>query len=62
MAGAERVLKAWSGYWIRAFVDCELIIDPNTTYNGLTSTGISAGIARESIMIEKLDAPPALPE
>ncbi|MDH7602235.1 MAG: hypothetical protein QHI38_08825, partial [Armatimonadota bacterium] len=33
-AGAETVLKAWSGYWIRAFVDCELIINPNTSYNG----------------------------
>ena len=34
--GAEGVSKAWNGYWIRTFVDCELIIDPNTTYNGET--------------------------
>ena len=32
--GAEKTIKAWSGYWVRALVDCELIIDPNTTYNG----------------------------
>lgn len=33
-AGAERVLKAWSGYWIRALINCTLEIDPNTNYNG----------------------------
>lgn len=33
-AAAESVIKAWSGYWIRAFVDCELVINPNTSYNG----------------------------
>ncbi|MGQ9580459.1 MAG: hypothetical protein ACUVT8_05880 [Armatimonadota bacterium] len=39
-AGAEQVLKAWYGYWIRAFVDCELIINPNTSYNGLVSATV----------------------
>lgn len=29
-----KALKAWSGYWIRALVDCQLIINPNTTYKG----------------------------
>jgi len=39
--GAETVLKAWSGYWIKAMVDCQLEIDPNTTYNGATVTSKS---------------------
>jgi|GEM_PF-5770578 len=34
---AEKVLHIWSGYWIRALVDCSLIIDPNTTEMGTTS-------------------------
>ena len=34
MSGAERVIKAWSGCWIRAFVDCELVVPGTTRYNG----------------------------
>ena len=60
IGGAERVLKVWRGYWIRAFVDCELIINPNTTYSGGLSA-ISSGLAREEAVIQKLDAPPAIP-
>ena len=33
-AGAERALMAWSGYWIRTTVNCQLVINPITTYNG----------------------------
>ena len=60
IGGAERVLKVWRGYWIRAFVDCELVINPNTTYTGGLSV-ISSGVAREEAVIQKLDAPPAIP-
>ena len=60
LSGAERVLKAWKGYWIRAFVDCELIINPNTTYVGGLG-GMSTGVAREEAVIMKLDQPPAAP-
>lgn len=62
-AGAERVLKAWSGYWIRAFVDCTLEIDPNTSYSGPV-TGLSAGLAREDALSQsqKLDMPPPIPD
>ena len=31
---AEKVLKAWGGYWIKSEVTCDLVIDPNTTFNG----------------------------
>lgn len=41
-AGAERVVKAWNGYWIRAFVDCELIINPNTSYNGASASALKS--------------------
>jgi hypothetical protein len=34
---AERVLHVWSGYWIRALVDCNLVIDPNMTEISATS-------------------------
>ncbi|MCE5199675.1 MAG: hypothetical protein ABFD54_11880 [Armatimonadota bacterium] len=60
-AGAERVLKSWSGYWIKTFVDCELIINPNTTYKGLTSLTSRAKLAAPAANAEELDAPPAIP-
>lgn len=57
--GEEQVLKAWSGYWIRAFVDCDLIINPNTTYTGGTISSLSR---TESVTLdEELDTPPAIP-
>ncbi|MHB9035315.1 MAG: collagen binding domain-containing protein [Armatimonadota bacterium] len=67
MSGADRVLKAWSGYWIRAFVNCDLIIDPNTSYNGVASTAAvtsvsSAGSSSELMTADQLDAPPPMPE
>lgn len=63
-AGAERVLKSWSGYWIRAFVDCDFEIDPNTTYNGVSSTAMAiegpvAATAASSAGDEMLPPPPA---
>ncbi|MGC8861720.1 MAG: hypothetical protein ACP5R5_02980 [Armatimonadota bacterium] len=54
-AGAERVLKSWSGYWIRAFVDCDLIINPATTYNGGT-LGASARVAGGGSMPVRISA------
>ena len=60
MAGAERVLKAWYGYWIRAFVDCQLIIPSTTTYEG-SGTSTSTGLAREQAQIESLEQPPPVP-
>lgn len=63
MTGAERVLKAWSGYWIRAFVNCWIEIDPNTTYSGEQAAGVSAaGLAREEAAAERFDVPPPIPE
>lgn len=44
--GAERVLKAWSGYWIRAYVNCELEVDPNTTFNGVIGTAQASSPVR----------------
>jgi hypothetical protein len=62
-AGAERVLTSWNGCWIRAFVDCVLIIDPNTSYNG---TGLFSLHGESNATISKqqdeLDSPPAIPE
>jgi hypothetical protein len=60
-AGAETTLKAWSGQWIRAYVNCELIIDPNTAYNGATATVLSS-FANETASRETLDMPPPPPE
>ena len=57
-SGAERVLKAWSGYWIRCYVDCQLEIDPNTTYNG-ESTVSAASVGTRSG--ESLEMPPPAP-
>jgi hypothetical protein len=67
LAGAERVLKAWSGFWIRAFVSCDLIIDPNTSYNGVAATASmnsinSIGSTSTSITVNQLDMPPPMPE
>ena len=71
-AGAERTLRAWSGCWIRAFVNCELVIDPNTTYNGVVQ-GLDAGPARaaaqdseagpasRAVVQEQWDMPPPAP-
>ncbi len=60
--GAENVLKAWSGYWIRALVDCSIIIDPNTAYNGDVETmslSLPAYHSVESAAAAGFDAPPA---
>jgi hypothetical protein len=59
VAGAERVLKAWSGYWIRALVDCQLIINPNTTFNGVLSTGVRADTGGKPAPGSVSAAPPA---
>jgi len=61
--GAEKVLKAWSGYWIRAFVDCDLEIDPNTTFNGASTTTLGArGLTSTSAAAEDMIAPPPAPK
>ena len=60
-AGAERVLTAWYGYWIWADQDCQLIINPQTTYNG-SSTGGTATIQSESVQSDDLLKPPPLPK
>lgn len=62
-SGAERVLKAWNGYWIKAFVECALEIDPNVSYGG-PITGLSAGLARERAESRAMsfEAPPPIPE
>ena len=66
----ERVLKAWSGYWIKALVDCKLIINPNTSYNGVSSSSVGAASSSSPFRSESavkimksdsLDMPP-LPE
>ncbi|MFQ3550163.1 MAG: hypothetical protein SNJ70_10485, partial [Armatimonadota bacterium] len=59
-AGALRTIKAWNGYWFRAFVDCQLIIDPNTSYTG-QSLGIPAGNILKEMNLDGIDAPPAAP-
>jgi len=59
--GAERVLKAWSGYWINALVDCSLIITPTTTYNGTTAAA-SRSAAPAAVTMESVDMPPPAPE
>lgn len=59
-AGADRVLRGWRGYWIRAFLDCKLIIDPNTTYNGLSLPAVSTTLS--TVDINQFDAPPPIPE
>ncbi|MCE5323441.1 hypothetical protein LLG46_09040 [bacterium] len=63
-SGAERVLRMWYGYWIKAFVDCTLIIDPNTSYNGESSSTSSVSSLRSSVQStdlmdeDMLDRPP----
>jgi hypothetical protein len=58
--GAERVIKAWSGFWIKAFVDCDLVIDPNTSYNGgVISTTAANSLADTSL--SSFDTPPTVP-
>ena len=60
-AGAERALKAWSGHWIKALVNCSLNINPNTTYNG-TVAGAQVSALRELMSVETLDMPPPAPK
>ena len=58
--GAERVLTAWNGYWIRTFVDCNLIIDPNTTYNGVAASSASV-MSLDVAPRGEYDMPPPAP-
>jgi len=61
--GAERVLKAWYGYWIRAFVDCDLIIPSTSTYNGeVLSASPKSAPSSIGVSAEEFDAPPPAPE
>lgn len=57
-SASEKVLKAWSGYWIRALVDCQLIINPNTTYSGAS---LKVDNSRGTIDAAELESPPAIP-
>lgn len=59
-AGEERTLKAWSGYWIKAMVDCTLEINPNTSYNGAGSLAADLGARRAET--ELIDMPPPVPD
>jgi hypothetical protein len=59
-SAADKVLLAWRGYWIRALVDCQLIIDPNTSYNGLSMA--APQISPSAVDPSQLDAPPPIPE
>jgi hypothetical protein len=66
-AGAERVVKAWSGYWIRAFVDCELVVPSTTRYNGETLGAAPRALKSPAdggpaVAGEELDTPPPAPE
>ncbi|MCE5314587.1 MAG: hypothetical protein ABFD49_08205 [Armatimonadota bacterium] len=64
MTGAERVLKAWYGYWIKAFVACDLVIDPDTSYNGedTASTSSLSSMNSEKLTLDELDSPPPAPK
>ena len=63
-SGAERVLKAWSGYWIKANVNCQLEIDPNpragSDYAGVLSVGSEGSPSATSP--EEMEMPPAAPD
>ncbi len=60
LTGAERVLTAWSGYWIWAEVSCQLVIDPNTTYNGpaVGTSSVESVPARASTAGLNMPPPP----
>ncbi len=62
--GAERVVKAWCGYWIRAFVDCELVVPAVSSYNGQALAAASAPRSVETATVagEPIEAPPPAPE
>jgi len=64
MSGAERVIKAWSGCWIRAFVDCELVVPGTTRYNGeaLAAASKPNGLEAEAAAGEQIEPPPPAPE
>lgn len=53
----NRVLNAWSGYWIKCYVDCQLEIDPNTKFNGDFTSSASIGVQSK----EQLEMPPLAP-
>lgn len=60
---AEHVLKAWYGYWIKAFVNCTLIVDPNTSYNGTSSVSSVSSLnsvapSADLMSDDMLDMPP----
>jgi hypothetical protein len=63
-SGAERVLKAWSGYWIKAYVNCQLEINPNprtgSDYAGVYSTDNEEPAATTSS--DEVEMPPPAPE
>lgn len=67
-AGAERVLKAWSGYWIRAYVNCALEINPDTRFNGATAPAQAAeapavkASASKGLSVKSVTATGAAPE
>lgn len=69
-AGAERVVKAWSGYWIRTFVDCELVVPSTSRYNGealsaaprALKSSADGGPADATVAGEELDTPPPAPD
>jgi hypothetical protein len=60
--GGERVLKAWSGYWVRAYVECTLEIDPNTTFNGVFSGQAKSSAVGAMSPGEVVEMPPPAPD
>ena len=60
-SGAERVLNAWDGYWFRSFVDCQLVIDPNTNYSGSDASAQSMSVESNDYTEMDLDVPPPAP-
>ncbi|NLN77247.1 MAG: hypothetical protein GX139_13215 [Armatimonadetes bacterium] len=61
-ASAERVLKAWAGYWVRAYVNCQLEINPNTQFNGTFQGASKNGTMRPLWQGEVYELPPPSPE
>ncbi len=61
-SGAERVLKAWSGYWIRAYVNCQLEINPNPTSSGSAGVFSLKNEGPDAVTYsDEVEMPPAPP-
>ena len=58
----EGILEAWHGYWLRAYVECELLIPPERCMEAAPAVALSPQALAEGGMDLLPPPPPSLPE